>query len=306
MPKSLDEAIAALNDGKLVHLPTETVYGLAARADNAAAVLKVYEAKGRPSFNPLIVHVGSLELAQTIGDFSARALIAAKEFWPGPLTLVVPIKDAQMACDLARAGLDSVALRMPSHPVALAILKGVPFGVVAPSANRSGRPSPTTQMAAFEETGDAVAVSVDGGACDIGLESTVISFMDGLHYLRDGKISRAEIETALGPISDYTDQANRSPGRLSRHYAPETPVLINVTEPPKDCVYLSFGPTDFEGDIITLSATKNIDEAARNLFAALRAADALQPSIIAVAPIPDIGFGVAINDRLRRAAGFIG
>lgn len=299
-------AVAALRAGDLIHLPTETVYGLGARADDPAAVVKVFEAKGRPRFNPLIVHVGDIGLAEEIGVFDDRARALAEAFWPGPLTLVVPVRDTQKACDLARAGLDSVALRMPAHDLALAVLRQAGFGVVAPSANRSGRPSPTTHADAVEETGVAVAAALDGGDCPIGVESSVVSLVGEARYLRSGAVTRAQIETVVGPLAPDEAEGHRSPGRLSLHYAPDAPVTINVTKPAPDAAYLAFGPTDHNGPVFQLSATQDLREAAANLFRMLREADRCHPPEIAVAPIPADGIGEAINDRLRRAAGFVG
>jgi L-threonylcarbamoyladenylate synthase len=301
-----ETAADALRRGGLIHLPTETVYGLGARADDPAAVVKVFEAKGRPRFNPLIVHVGSIEQAERIGLFDDRARALAERFWPGPLTLVVPVRDEEAACDLARAGLDSVALRMPDHPLALEVLRAVDFGVVAPSANRSGRPSPTTAADAVAETGESVAVSLEGGACRVGLESTVVSLLGDARYLRPGAVTRAEIEAVIGPLAADEAEGHRSPGRLSLHYAPDAPVRINVVEPSQGAVYLAFGSTSYNGKIIQLSKSANAAEAAARLFSALREADRLNPPVIEVAPIPDQGIGEAINDRLRRAAGFVG
>jgi len=298
-------AIAALRNGDLIHLPTETVYGLGARADDPAAVIKVFEAKGRPRFNPLIVHVGDMALAEAIGVFDDRARALAKAFWPGPLTLVVPVRDGGLACDLARAGLDSVALRMPAHDMALAVLRGAGMGIVAPSANRSGRPSPTTHADAVEETGDAVAVALDGGDCPVGVESTVVSLLGDARYLRAGAITREEIAGVIGsPAADEAD-GHRSPGRLSLHYAPDAPVRIEVTAPEAGA-YLAFGPTDYAGPVFQLSEGRDPREAAANLFRMLREADRSKPSLISVAPIPANGIGEAINDRLKRAAGFVG
>ena len=301
----IDAAVAALTAGELVHLPTETVYGLAARADDPAAVVKVFEAKGRPRFNPLIVHIGDIAVAEAIGIFDDRARALAEAFWPGPLTLVVPVRDTSMACDLARAGLDSVALRMPDHSLALQVLRGVAFGVVAPSANRSGRPSPTTASDAREETGRYVKVSLDGGDCAVGVESTVVSLICASRYLRAGAVTRAQIEAVIGPLADDDSEGQRSPGRLSLHYAPDSPVAINIDDPMAGA-YLAFGPTTYAGPVFQLSLTRDPREAAANLFKMLSAADRLKPAQINVAPIPDTGIGEAINDRLRRAAGFVG
>jgi L-threonylcarbamoyladenylate synthase len=302
----VDAAVRALRDGGLIHLPTETVYGLGARADDPEAVIKVFEAKGRPRFNPLIVHVADLALAERIGVFDDRARALAGTFWPGPLTLVVPVRDAGLACDLARAGLDSVALRMPNHALALEILRGFGGGVVAPSANRSGRPSPTTQADAFEETGAFVQVSPDGGDCPVGVESTVVSLLGEARYLRAGAVTRAQVESVIGPLAADEAEGHRSPGRLALHYAPDAPVKINIDSPSVSAVYLAFGPTDYTGPVIQLSATRDLHEAAANLFRVLREADRLKPSVIEIAPIPDDGIGEAINDRIKRAAGFVG
>lgn len=302
----VDAAVRALRTGGLIHLPTETVYGLGARADDAEAVIKVFEAKGRPRFNPLIVHVGDVALAERIGVFDHRARALADAFWPGPLTLVVPVRDAGLACDLARAGLDSVALRMPAHPMALEILRGFGGGVVAPSANRSGRPSPTTQADAFEETGVFVQVSPDGGDCRVGVESTVVGLLEEARYLRAGAVTRGQIETVIGPLAADEAEGHRSPGRLALHYAPDAPVKINVDSPSPGAAYLAFGPTAYTGPVIQLSATRDLHEAAANLFRSLRAADRLKPPVIEIAPMPNAGIGEAINDRIRRAAGFVG
>ena len=305
MSMDVAAAIAALRAGDLIHLPTETVYGLGARADDPAAVIKVFEAKGRPRFNPLIVHVGDVALAEAIGVFDDRARALAKAFWPGPLTLVVPVRDPVLACDLARAGLDSVALRMPRHDLALQVLRGAGVGVVAPSANRSGRPSPTTHADAVEETGAAVAVALDGGDCPVGVESTVVSLLGEARYLRAGAVTRDEVAAVIGPMAADAAEGHRSPGRLSLHYAPDAPVRIDV-EMPEEGAYLAFGPTSYAGPVFQLSERRDLREAAANLFRLLREADRLRPSSISVAPIPAQGIGEAINDRLKRAAGFVG
>ncbi len=305
MSTDVAAAIAALRNGDLIHLPTETVYGLGARADDSAAVIKVFEAKGRPRFNPLIVHIGDVAMAEAIGVFDDRARALTKAFWPGPLTLVVPVRDAGLACDLARAGLDSVALRMPAHELALQVLQGAGFGVVAPSANRSGRPSPTTHGDAVEETGSAVTVALDGGDCPVGLESTVVSLLGEARYLRAGALTRNDIAAVVGPLAADEAEGHRSPGRLSLHYAPDAPVRIDVTKP-KEGAYLAFGPTDYAGPVFQLSEGLDAGEAAANLFRMLREADRLKPKMISVAPIPTDGIGEAINDRLKRAAGFVG
>jgi L-threonylcarbamoyladenylate synthase len=299
------EAVAALKAGELVILPTETVYGLAADAGNPHAVAKVYQAKGRPSFNPLIAHVADLAMARALARFDPRAEWLAENFWPGPLTLVLPVRDEVAVCDLARAGLDTVAVRAPAHPLAQAVIAGFGGPLVAPSANRSGRPSPTTLADAVEETGPAAAVALDGGPCRVGLESTVISLVDTPRLLRPGAVTRAEIEAVAGSLAEAEADAKRSPGRLSRHYAPNLPLRLNALERNPDEVWIGFGPHGGAG--FNLSPDGDLAEAAANLFAYLRAADrSMGAAGIAVAPIPDTGLGEAINDRLRRAAGFVG
>ena len=302
---NIDEAAAALKAGGLVILPTETVYGLAADAGDARAVAKVYEAKGRPSFNPLIAHVADVAMARRIAVFDDRAERLAAAFWPGPLTLVLPIGNGAAVCDLARAGLDTVAVRAPAHPLAQALLQAFGRPLVAPSANRSGRPSPTTFADAVAETGASAAAALDGGPCRIGLESTVVALLDGPpRLLRPGAVTRAEIEALIGPLLEAEADAKRSPGRLSRHYAPNLPLRLNAEERLPGEVWLGFGK--WGGGGFNLSPDGDLTEAAANLFAHLRAADRSGASVIAVAPIPDTGLGEAINDRLRRAAGFVG
>ncbi|HEX3916809.1 MAG TPA: L-threonylcarbamoyladenylate synthase [Caulobacteraceae bacterium] len=298
-------AAAALAAGDLVILPTETVYGLAADAANPVAVAKLYEAKGRPRFNPLIAHVTDLAMAARVAKLDARALALAKAFWPGALTIVAPISNAALVCDLARAGLDTVAVRAPAHPDAQAVIAALGRPLVAPSANRSSRPSPTTFADAMAETGEAAAAAIDGGPCAIGLESTVVSLLDGPpRLLRPGAVTRAEIEALIGLLAEAESDAHRSPGRLTRHYAPNASVRLNAERAEPGEAYLAFGPAPNER--FNLSAAGDLREAAANLFSLLRAADALRPVAIAVAPIPEAGLGEAINDRLRRAAGYVG
>ncbi len=287
-------------------LPTETVYGLAGDAADPAAVAAIFAAKGRPRFNPLISHVADLAAAERIAVFDDRARKLAAAFWPGPLTLVLPIRADTIVCDLARAGLDTVAVRVPAHPLARALLARFGGPVVAPSANRSGRPSPTTFADAMDETGDKAAAALDGGPCRVGLESTVVALLDEPRLLRPGAVTRAQIEALVGPLSEAQADAKRSPGRLARHYSPEAPVRTNAEAPEPGEAYLAFGPHDPGPGVWNLSPAGDLAEAAANLFAHLRAADRTGPSAIAVAPIPDQGLGEAINDRLRRAAGFVG
>jgi len=301
------DAAQALRLGGLVMLPTETVYGLAADAGNAEAVARLYEAKGRPRFNPLIAHVSDLEAAERVAILDDRGRALARAFWPGPLTLVASARTDGGVCDLARAGLDTVAVRVPAHPLAQGLLAAFGGPVVAPSANRSGRPSPTTLADAMEETGDAVAVALDGGPCRVGLESTVVACLDGpLRLLRAGGLERAAIETVAGPLADAGGHAGRSPGRTVLHYAPDAPVRVEAAGPRSGEAYLAFGDAPDGPLVWNLSPAGDLREAAANLFAMLRAADRASPTAIAIAPIPETGLGEAINDRLRRAAGYVG
>jgi len=299
-------AAEALKTGRLVMLPTETVYGLAADASNPQAVARIFEAKGRPRFNPLIAHVANALDAESIAVFDNRARALAEAFWPGPLTIVAPVRDRDRVCDLARAGLDSVAVRVPGHPRARAVIAAFGGAVVAPSANRSGRPSPTTFDDALEETGQSVGAAVDGGPCAVGVESTVVSVLDGrVALLRPGSVTREEIESAVGPLAEEAGQGHRSPGRLALHYAPDAPVRIEAEAAREGEILLGFGPGVGEQGW-SLSPTGDLREAAANLFRLLREADRNKPAGIAVSPIPQKGLGEAINDRLRRAAGFVG
>jgi L-threonylcarbamoyladenylate synthase len=307
-PAEIDAAARALRAGGLVILPTETVYGLACDAANPEAVARVFQAKGRPRFNPLIAHVPDAAAAEGIAVFDARARRLAEAFWPGPLTLVAPVREPARVCELARAGLDTVAVRAPDHPVAQAVLRAFGGPVAAPSANRSGRPSPTRFEDALEETGPSAAAALDGGPCRVGLESTVVGvFGPDLVLLRPGGITRGQIETVAGPLSDQPADAGRSPGRLARHYAPDAPVRLDVARPEPGRAYLAFGPDAPSGPMVwNLSPTGDLVEAAARLFACLRAADRARPAGIDVAPLPREGLGEAIDDRLRRAAGKIG
>jgi L-threonylcarbamoyladenylate synthase len=299
-------AAEALKTGRLVMLPTETVYGLAADASNPQAVARIFEAKGRPRFNPLIAHVANALDAEMIAVFDERARALAEAFWPGPLTIVAPVRDRERVCDLARAGLDSVAVRVPGHPRARAVIAAFGGAVVAPSANRSGRPSPTTFDDALEETGQSVGAAVDGGPCAVGVESTVVSVLDGrVALLRPGSVTREEIEAVVGPLAEEDGQGHRSPGRLALHYAPDAPVRIEAEAVNEGEILLGFGPGVGEPRW-SLSPSGDLREAAASLFRLLREADRTKPVGIAVSPIPHKGLGEAINDRLRRAAGFVG
>jgi len=274
---TVEAAAEALRRGDLVILPTETVYGLAADAANPQAVARIYAAKGRPRFNPLIAHVADADAAEKLALFDERARRLAEAFWPGPLTLVLPLRPGRGVCDLARAGLETVAVRAPAHPLAYAVIEAFGGAVAAPSANRSGRPSPTTYEDAVSETGFAASAMIDGGACSFGLESTVISLLPGepARMLRPGGVTRDAIEAKVGKLAVAEDDAKRSPGRLALHYAPDAPVRLNATAPDVGEVYIAFGLAG--GGELNLSPTGDLREAAANLFAYLRAADRLKP-----------------------------
>ena len=295
-------AAAALRRGELAAFPTETVYGLGADAGDDRAVALVYAVKGRPAFNPLITHVADAEMAFRLAEFPGAARHLAQIFWPGPLSIVVPrAKDCPVSL-LASAGLPSIAIRVPGHPVALDLLRAVDRPIVAPSANPSGRVSPTTAEHVRQHLGNKVAVILDGGRCAVGVESTVISFLGGVpKLLRHGGISRAEIEGVIGPVAVETHEVRpHAPGQLRSHYAPAAEIRLNAEAPRDGETYLGFGPHE-EGPY-SLSQAGDVVEAAANLFRLLHEIDATGVAKIAVAPIPHTGLGEAINDRLLRAA----
>ena len=305
---AIADAAAALREGRLVAFPTETVYGLGADATNARAVAAIFEAKGRPRFNPLISHVADTEDAARFAMLSTEAGALAAAFWPGALTLVLKKRGDCAIADLATAGLDTVALRVPSHPVARALIRTADRPIAAPSANRSGHVSPTTAAHVNADLGGKVALILDDGPCAIGVESTVVDVSgDKPTLLRAGGVTREAIEAVLGiSLALHTDEADRpsSPGQLASHYAPRATVRLNAFEPGPGEALLAFGPTApaHSGPSMNLSPTGDLIEAATNLFAALRRLDASGASTIAVMPIPETGLGEAINDRLRRAA----
>ena len=295
-------AAAALRRGELVGLPTETVYGLGADATQDSAVACVYAAKGRPSFNPLISHVHDINAAYALGSFPEDAKKLAAAFWPGPLTLVVPRHEQCTVSLLASAGLPSLAIRVPNHPVALELLRTFGKPVVAPSANPSGRISPTTAEHVRAGLGDKVSVILDGGPSVVGIESTVVSFMSARpKLLRPGGLARGAIERVLGYGIEITEEASpHAPGQLESHYAPRALMRLNAGMPLDGETYLGFGAHIFGQH--SLSPRGDVVEAAANLFRKLHELDAIGVRIIAVAPIPNEGLGEAINDRLRRAA----
>lgn len=301
--ENLAEAVTILKSGGLVAFPTETVYGLGADAGNDEAVARIFAAKGRPSFNPLIAHVADIEAATKIALFDERALSVAKHFWPGPLTLVLPRLAQGSVSLLATAGLDTVAVRVPNHPVALDLLRLFGGPVAAPSANPSGRLSPTTASHVAEGLGKKAQLVLDGGPCQVGLESTVLSLAEGKPVLlRPGGISLERLEEFLGPVALASEGgAISSPGQLASHYAPRAAVRLNALSAEPGEVLLAFGP-DAPSDALNLSPSSDLVEAASHLFAYLRRLDEPGIAAIAVQPIPKHGLGLAINDRLKRAA----
>ena len=305
-PAEIARATALLREGRLVAFPTETVYGLGADARNEHAVASIFAAKGRPRFNPLIVHVGSLAAARELGAFDARALALAEAFWPGPLTLVVPRLATSGISWLATAGLETIAIRCPKHPVAQALLAAFGGPIAAPSANRSGTVSATTARHVWDSLGPAVDLILDGGPTTHGLESTIVGLAAGAPtLLRPGAVPREEIERLAGTLAQGSDQedAPHSPGRLRSHYATAAPLRLNATSVSPDEALLAFGtPLASARRVMNLSPRGDLREAAANLFAMLRALDTSDVSAIAVMPVPESGLGEAINDRLNRAA----
>jgi L-threonylcarbamoyladenylate synthase len=299
---TLQLAAMHLRGGGLVAMPTETVYGLACNAANPDAVVRLYEAKGRPRFNPLIAHVASMEMAEQEAVFSPLAREIAAKFWPGPLTMVLPVAPTGTVSDIARAGLDTIALRMPAHPGARALIETFGKPLVAPSANRSGHISPTTASHVKEDLDGKVDLILDGGPCERGIESTIVSFVgERPVLLRAGALETSVLNEALGGTLAVRGEEDgiSAPGQLKSHYAPNARVRLNADAPDPGEGWLAFGETPYPG--LNLSETGDLREAAKTLFAALRTLDASHDRI-AVARIPDEGLGEAINDRLARAA----
>ncbi|MBX9590350.1 MAG: threonylcarbamoyl-AMP synthase [Hyphomonadaceae bacterium] len=307
-PQAIAEAAAALRAGRLVAFPTETVYGLGADATNARAVAAIFEAKGRPRFNPLITHAPSLDVVASLGRLTDTGHRLAAAFWPGPLTLVLPKLPGCPVADLATAGLDTIAIRIPAHPIGRALLEAAGVPIAAPSANRSGHVSPTTAAHVATDLGDRVAMILDGGATPVGLESTVIDVTgERAVILRLGGIARNDIARVLGyspALAGDENVAPSSPGMLERHYAPATRLRLDAREARAGEALLAFGAAvpPHAGPAINLSPSGDLAEAAATLFAALRSLDAAGATAIAVMSIPAYGLGEAINDRLRRAA----
>lgn len=301
-PEGIAEAAHILREGGLVAVPTETVYGLAARADRDESVAAIYRAKGRPSFNPLIVHVADPASARNLAEFDARALKLAEAFWPGALTLVLQLRKGAPVAPAVTAGLPTLALRCPAHPVMRAVIAEAGLPLAAPSANRSGSVSPTSAAHVVASLGEGIDAVLDGGICEAGLESTIVALRedDRWQVLRPGPIAEAEIAAILGRTSDVvTSQAIEAPGQLASHYAPGKPVRLNAVTAEPDEFHIGFGSV---GGDATLSASGDLAEAAAKLYALLHDGAAAVKPRIAVAPIPEDGIGAAINDRLRRAA----
>jgi len=311
---AVGDAVHCLKAGGLVAFPTETVYGLGADAGNALAIARLYDAKGRPAFNPLIAHVTDAQAARALARFDADAAKLAAAFWPGPLTLVLPKADGGPVADLATAGLDSIAVRVPHHAVAQKILAAFGRPIAAPSANRSGHVSPTTAAHVLADLRGRIELIVDGGATLVGVESTIVACLGEPMLLRPGGVPREAIETVLGhPLATSpleaaaADDMPLAPGMLASHYAPRTPMRLDACGLAADESLLAFGMPLAEGAahaklVLNLSERGDLIEAAANLFSHLRALDTSGTTCIAVMPISHGGLGEAINDRLKRAA----
>lgn len=298
---TIAQAAQLLHEGQLVAVPTETVYGLAADSANPDAVAAIYRTKGRPDFNPLIVHVPDLEAALKIGEFNSLARLLADAFWPGPMTLVVPLRPDAGISPAVTAGLDTIALRCPAHPVMHKLLRDSGLFLAAPSANRSGAISPTTADHVQASLGDAAPAILDAGACTSGLESTIVGIAgDDFTILRPGPVSPEDVEAVAGRKAVRTTGAGiQSPGQLASHYAPSKSLRLDALDASGDEFHIGFG--DVPGDV-SLSPAGDLAEAASRLYALLHEADASDKPAIAVAPIPACGAGLAIADRLARAA----
>jgi L-threonylcarbamoyladenylate synthase len=306
---AVTEAARILAAGGLVAFPTETVYGLGADATIGTAVARLYAAKGRPAFNPLIAHVADMNGARALATFDAYAEKLAAAFWPGPLTLVLPKASGCAVAELATAGLDSVAIRMPAHTVARDIIRALGHPVVAPSANRSGHVSPTTAAHVMADLRGSIDLILDGGPAPVGVESTIVACLGTPQMLRPGGLPRADIERVLGhsvadaPPAEIDTDAPLAPGMLASHYAPRAKMRLDAKDARPGEVLLAFGPAlPGAGRLLNLSTNGDLVEAAANLFSHLRALDAAGAETIAVMPIPHEGLGEAINDRLARAA----
>lgn len=298
---AIEEAAALIRDGQTVAVPTETVYGLAGRADSGDAVARIYAAKGRPSFNPLIVHVGEMAQAELLAVFDDTARQLAKAFWPGPLTLVLPVRATAPLASLTTAGLDTIALRMPAHRAMRDLLEAAGLPLAAPSANASGSISPTRAEHVARSLDGRIPFIIDDGPTSLGLESTIVAIVGGkVRLLRPGPITADDISRIAGPVSVRDEaEAISAPGQMASHYAPSKPVRLNATEARAGEWLIGFGPV--AGDA-SLSRAGDLVEAAARLFDLLHEADMQDRPAIAIAPVPEDGLGLAINDRLKRAA----
>jgi L-threonylcarbamoyladenylate synthase len=295
----LARAAGLLQNGQLVAFPTETVYGLGADARNGTAVANIYAAKGRPSFNPLIVHVPDVASAQRYVQWNDRAQTLADQFWPGALTLVLPLRDGHGLSSLVTAGLDTLAIRIPNHPTAQQLLRLADAPIAAPSANPSGRISPTTAQHVLDGLAGKIAAVVDDGPCEVGLESTILALQPDVTLLRHGGVASEQIEDVLGIVLAHSTPSKiTAPGQMESHYAPNAHVRLDAMHAQAGEVLLGFGPMECD---LNLSPKGDLVEAAANLFDHLHALDKTHKPI-AIAPVPQIGLGRAINDRLRRAA----
>ena len=301
---NIKKAVNILNRSGIVGFPTETVYGLGGSAESESSIKKIYEIKNRPLHNPLIIHVAKLEQAKKIGIFNNIAKKLAEAFWPGPLTLLVEKKKNNRIVSAATSNLESMAIRIPSNPIALEILNIFGKPIAAPSANLSGTVSSTNAMHVLNDFGDKIDLIIDNGDCEYGIESTIIDVRSNkVKILREGSITKENIFNCLNQnIEDYNDSKIISPGQLDKHYAPKAIIRMNIEEPEKDEFYISFGYDLSSAQTINLSKDSDLNEAAKKLYSTLRKIDDMGIKKVAVAPIPNIGIGRAINDRLARAS----
>lgn len=299
-------ATKMLKQGDILSFPTETVYGLGADATNSVAVAKIFTAKSRPSFNPLIVHVSDTTKAKQFVKMNDLAKKLADAFWPGPFTMVLPLKEESGLSDLITAGLDTVAIRVPKNKIAHDLLTHFGGAIAAPSANKSGRISATSAAHVYEELGEKIEMIIDGGPCEKGIESTIVQVInDEIFMLRPGNITAKDIKEKIGVTvkTKNTPTDNPvAPGQLKSHYAPNSKMRLNIKTPNPNEAFLAFGPCDITETCLNLSVNGDLEQAATNLFSMMRALDQLKLDSIAVAPIPRTGLGIAINDRLERAA----
>ena len=298
------KAAQLIQSGEVVAFPTETVYGLGANAYDSKAIAKIFAVKNRPTFNPLISHIAEIDFLKEYAQTDERVLALAQKFWPGPLTFILNRKDNKPALDLACAGLDKIAVRMPNHPVALDFIKACGLPIVAPSANKSQTISPTTAQHVYKSLGDLVPAILDAGPCHVGVESTILDMThDKVVVLRAGGLSAEAVEEFLGEkilFSDGNPDKPSSPGQLLKHYAPKYTTRINVSNPQDDEFFIGFGPMECD---LNLSPSADLQEAAANLFLMMHQAESQSDKTkIAIAPIPNIDLGRAINDRIKRAS----